>query len=56
MDFFVYYVFAPVILCVGLIGNSFGFIISSTSKKLKRDLPIKMYQYLFLADTSNIIS
>ena len=51
IDFFVYYIFAPVVLGIGLIGNSLGITVLVKSKKLKKIGPILIYKFLFISDT-----
>jgi hypothetical protein len=51
IDFFVYYIFAPVVLGIGLIGNSLGITVLVKSKKLKKIGAILIYKFLFISDT-----
>jgi len=51
IDFFVYYIFAPVVLGIGLIGNSLGITVLIKSKRLKKIGPVLIYKFLFISDT-----
>ena len=51
IDFFVYYIFAPVVLGIGLIGNSLGITVLMKSKRLKKIGPVLIYKFLFISDT-----
>ena len=51
IDFFVNYLFAPMVLAVGLIGNSLGISVLIKSKKLNKIGPILIYKFLFISDT-----
>jgi hypothetical protein len=50
IEYFIKYIFAPFILCTGLIGNITGFIIMK-SKKLENIGPRTMYKCMFIMDT-----
>jgi hypothetical protein len=50
--FFVYYIFAPIVLAIGLTGNSLGLaVFMKSSKELNKNGPILIYKFLFLSDT-----
>jgi hypothetical protein len=49
-QFFVIYVFPPMILCFGMIGNMVGLVVVS-QKKMKKIGPRLTYLFLFLMDT-----
>jgi hypothetical protein len=52
IDFFVYYIFAPIVLAIGLTGNSLGLaVFMKSSKELNKNGPILIYKFLFLSDT-----
>ncbi len=51
IDFFVNYIFAPIVLAIGLTGNSLGISVLIKSKKLNKIGPILIYKFLFISDT-----
>ena len=52
IDFFVYYIFAPIVLAIGLTGNSLGLaVFTKSNKRLNKNGPILIYKFLFLSDT-----
>ena len=53
-DFFINYVFAPVILLIGLFGNIMGLIIVG-KKKLVKIGPVIIYKCLFVSDNIYLI-
>lgn len=46
---FVVYIMAPLVLLIGLIGNTLGFCVL-LRKKMKKIGPVHMYRYLLLMD------
>ncbi len=48
---FVYYIFAPLILAIGIFGNLMGLLVASRSLQLKKNTPCDMYIYLFATDS-----
>ena len=55
IDFFINYLFAPIVLVTGLIGNSLGISVLIKSKKLNKIGPILIYKFLFISDTFYIL-
>jgi hypothetical protein len=55
IDFFVNYLFAPIVLAIGLIGNSLGISVLIKSKKLNKIGPILIYKFLFISDIFYIL-
>jgi hypothetical protein len=49
-NFFLNYVFAPVVLILGLIGNPIGLIVVGR-KKIEKIGPVLVYKFLFIFDT-----
>jgi len=49
-NFFLNYVFAPVVLILGLIGNPIGLIVVGR-KKMGKIGPVLVYKFLFIFDT-----
>jgi len=49
-EYFTYYIMAPFIFSIGLLGNICGIIVIS-KKNLEKIGPIHMYKYLFISDT-----
>jgi hypothetical protein len=49
-NFFLNYVFAPVVLILGLIGNPIGLILVGR-KKMGKIGPVLVYKFLFIFDT-----
>ncbi len=52
---FVYYIFAPLILVIGMVGNSMGQVVANRSVRLRKNAPSDMYKYLFATDTFFLI-
>ena len=50
INFFVNYLFPPIIFLLGLFGNTFGLIIIGR-KKLDKIGPILIYKFLFITDS-----
>ena len=50
LSYFVSYIFAPFIICTGLVGNTAGFLVMK-SKKLENVGPRTMYKCMFTMDT-----
>ena len=49
-NFFLNYVFAPVVLILGLIGNPIGLVVVGR-KKMGKIGPVLVYKFLFIFDT-----
>lgn len=52
--FFINYIFPPLILVLGLIGNSLGIVIV-LRKNLRKIGPIHIYCYMFASDTAYLV-
>ena len=50
LDFFLNYILPPIIISLGLIGNTIGLMVIS-KKKLKKIGPVLIYKFLFITDT-----
>ena len=53
-NYFVQYLMAPIILIIGLIGNTFGLTVL-LRKNMINVGPRNMYRYLFILDTSYLV-
>ncbi len=54
-NFFLNYVFAPVVLILGLIGNPIGLIVVGR-KKMGKIGPVLVYKFLFTLHLLNVIN
>ena len=50
IDAFVYYIFAPNFLVIGLTGSFIGLLVLNKSKRINKNRPI-LIKFLFLSDT-----
>jgi hypothetical protein len=50
VDFFTNYILPPVILLLGLFGNTMGIVVFSR-KNLKNSGPVLIYKFLFISDS-----
>jgi hypothetical protein len=49
LDFFTNYILPPMIIIIGLIGNTLDLIVAS-KKELKKIGPVLIYKFLFISD------